>query len=502
EASAGNHEQSPIAPFIPLEETNVTPAVGYLPFASPVLEEPTTKQGYLSEEVSITEEFRSVTQASMEIKANQRGGGDDEQGNAVPERIGYGLSPFLQEQLKSLEGAMVEKVSNSRPKIQMVPYILRKKENFVKYYKPVVLALGPIHHYDTDLEESEKLKLLLAGHFIKKNAVNKEDLCNKILMKIECLKACYAENLLTIYSDEQLTWMFLVDGCAVLCFIQCLVVEVEGGKKVGFRYDKLNALNVKIDRIPFIIRDLFLLENQLPYQLLLLICSVTANSERLIGTIKMLAAERAGAEAPPSPESVKGGEPHHLLDLLRDYLVVKHEDSSKEEKLPCSNRQAQNTSSHEQQQNGKEKKPQYSNQYTFRNVAELKASGIEFKRSKTNSLKAISFDPSWFLGTVKLPLLRVSDDSAPTFLNLIAYEMCPDFKNEYDVTSYMCFLDSLIDQPEDVAELRKANILHNLFGSDEEVASLFNEIATDLVPNPKFYGDVKEQIEDVFQNKW
>ncbi|KAJ4824554.1 hypothetical protein Tsubulata_038036, partial [Turnera subulata] len=427
----------------------------------------------------------------------------------------------MYEQLKSLEGAMVEKVSNPKPKIQMVPSILRKKQNLEKYYNPVVLALGPIHHNDTELEESEKLKLLLAGHFIKKNAVDKEDLCNKILTKIEYLKGCYAENLLAIYGDEQLTWMFLVDGCAVLGFIQCLVVEVEGGKKVGFRYDKLNALNVKIDRIPFIIRDLFLLENQVPYQLLLLICSVTANSERLIGRIKMLAAERAGAEAPPSPESVKGGEPHHLLDLLRDYLVIKHEDSLKEEKFPCSNRKAQNvfelqrgepsqsilpgfkqTGSHEQQQNGKEKKPQYSNQYTFRNVAELKASGIEFKRSKTNSLKAISFDPSWFLGIVKLPLLRVSDDSAPTFLNLIAYEMCPDFKNEYDVTSYICFLDSLIDQPEDVAELRKANILHNLFGSDEEVASLFNEIATDLVPNPKFYGDVKEQIEDVFQNKW
>ncbi|KAJ4830186.1 hypothetical protein Tsubulata_046690 [Turnera subulata] len=89
-------------------------------------------------------------------------------------------------------------------------------------------------------------------------------------------------------------------------------------------------------------------------------------------------------------------------------------------------------------------------------VTELKASGAEFKRSKTNSLvKAISFRPRWLFGTVRLSLLRISDDSVPTFLNLIAYEMCPDFMNEYEAISYICFLDSLTNELEDV--LRKAH---------------------------------------------
>ncbi|GMY19170.1 upf0481 protein, partial [Fagus crenata] len=65
--------------------------------------------------------------------------------------------------------------------------------------------------------------------------------------------------------------------------------------------------------------------------------------------------------------------------------------------------------------------------------------------------------------------------------------MCPDFENNYGVTSYISFLDSLIDEANDVIELRKARILGNLLGSDQEVAQLFNEIGRDLVPNPEIY---------------
>jgi hypothetical protein len=62
--------------------------------------------------------------------------------------------------------------------------------------------------------------------------------------------------------------------------------------------------------------------------------------------------------------------------------------------------------------------------------------------------------------------------------------MCPDFDNDFGVTSYVYFLCSLINHPDDVKELTKAHILDN-FLDNEEVAKLFNDIATDLVPNPE-----------------
>jgi hypothetical protein len=100
-----------------------------------------------------------------------------------------------------------------------------------------------------------------------------------------------------------------------------------------------------------------------------------------------------------------------------------------------------------------------------------------------------------------LPPITVDDSTGPKFLNLIAFEMCPDFENNYGVTSYISFLDSLIDEANDVIELRKARILSNLLGSDQEVAQLFNEIGRDLVPNPKIYSHVRTQIQEYYDKK-
>ena len=95
----------------------------------------------------------------------------------------------------------------------------------------------------------------------------------------------------------------------------------------------------------------------------------------------------------------------------------------------------------------------------------------------------------------------MDDSTGPKFFNLIAYEMCPDFENDYWVTSYISFLDSLIDEAKDVIDLRKEGILRNLLGSDEEVALVFNEIGTNLVPNPEIYRDVRSKIQKYHEKK-
>ncbi|KAH1084279.1 hypothetical protein J1N35_024040 [Gossypium stocksii] len=97
-----------------------------------------------------------------------------------------------------------------------------------------------------------------------------------------------------------------------------------------------------------------------------------------------------------------------------------------------------------------------------------------------------------------LPPISVNDST----MNLIAYEMCSDFDNDFTVTSYMCFLDLLIDEAEDVKDLRDAGILYNRLGSDEEVAKLFNKMNTDLVPSPMIYSGVKEKIHNHCKNMW
>ena len=141
---------------------------------------------------------------------------------------------------------------------------------------------------------------------------------------------------------------------------------------------------------------------------------------------------------------------------------------------------------------------------SFRNVQELRAAGIHVERSKNENccLRDISFIAVTCLGFLFLPPMIVDDSTKPKFLNLIAYEMCLDFENDFGVTSFISFLDSLIDEANDVKMLRKAGVLYNCLGSDEEVAKLFNEIGTDLVPNIEIYNYVRSEIQKHYKNKW
>ncbi|MBA0788795.1 hypothetical protein Gotri_025654, partial [Gossypium trilobum] len=132
----------------------------------------------------------------------------------------------------------------------------------------------------------------------------------------------------------------------------------------------------------------------------------------------------------------------------------------------------------------------------------LKNAGIWLKASETSCLTDISFNRIFFVGKLWLPPITVDDSTGPKFMNLIAHEMCPDFYNDFTVTSYICFLDSLIDEAEDVKDLRDAGILYNGLGSDEEVAKLFNKMNTDLVPSPTIYNGVKRQIHNHCKKMW
>jgi len=135
-------------------------------------------------------------------------------------------------------------------------------------------------------------------------------------------------------------------------------------------------------------------------------------------------------------------------------------------------------------------------------VQELRAIGIQLRRADENYLRNITFTRrfNFYPGLLSLPPITVDDSTGPKFMNLIAYEMCVDFDNDFGITSYISFLDSLIDEASDVKDMRKAHVLRNFLGSDQAVAELFNEIGTDLVPNAETYKDVKLQIQGYYED--
>ena len=132
---------------------------------------------------------------------------------------------------------------------------------------------------------------------------------------------------------------------------------------------------------------------------------------------------------------------------------------------------------------------------SYKNVQELKAVGIHFKPSKTGFLKDISFT-SYFgiTGCLKLPSITIDSSTMIIFLNLTTQESSSN-RNEFSIISYLWFLDSLIDNWEDVKELQAAQVLHNFVGNKKEVAQFFNHVCGQLIPDLNIYKDVKQQIQ-------
>ncbi|KAI5388344.1 hypothetical protein KIW84_074148 [Lathyrus oleraceus] len=135
------------------------------------------------------------------------------------------------------------------------------------------------------------------------------------------------------------------------------------------------------------------------------------------------------------------------------------------------------------------------------NIQELKSNGIRIKSSES-SIIDMSFSHRWLIGELTLPEIVLDDLTISIFLNLIAYEMCPDFRNDYGISTFLAFINSLIRVPEDVKDLRLAGILFSNYGTDDELIKLFHFITTDVVSNAKSYSHLFGKINKHMANKW
>ncbi|PPD79256.1 hypothetical protein GOBAR_DD23805 [Gossypium barbadense] len=368
------------------------------------------------------------------------------------------------ENLRSLgkDGDQVD--LRAKPLIQRVPPSLGHHEDFRKYFKPKVISIGPLHHADPTLHKSEKLKLELAALFFKKIGIDKHTLYNNMKTEIDGLKKCYDPKALEkcSYDNAKLAWMFFVDGCANLQAVYMLY---------GPDYCRTpNEFLIKNELLTFVYSDLFLLENQLPFHVLELLTSSGDGKKFMDSIIRFING------------TVKNPQSHSRTD----FGLVNGGRSKESEFTYCIYYDDHTRT-----------KPHHS--HPFRNVNGLKNAGIWLEASETSCLADISFNRYFFVGKLRLPPITIDDST----MNLIAYEMCPDFyNNNFAVTSYMGFLDSLIDEAEDVKELRDSGILYNRLGSDKEVAKLIKKMNMDLVPSLMIYRHVKLQIHDHHNNMW
>ncbi|PIN08115.1 hypothetical protein CDL12_19308 [Handroanthus impetiginosus] len=107
-------------------------------------------------------------------------------------------------------------------------------------------------------------------------------------------------------------------------------------------------------------------------------------------------------------------------------------------------------------------------------------------------------------GELTLPSLTVNDSIETFFRNLIAFEQCEYYSN--DITSYVIFMDNLINTLEDVVFLLNHGIIKNELGESEVVVQLFNKLYKEVVTKTdnfyfaKLWEDVNVYNRDPFHD--
>ncbi|KAG7958815.1 hypothetical protein I3843_10G037200 [Carya illinoinensis] len=261
-----------------------------------------------------------------------------------------------------------ERVKKFKEENQVI-FLIRDHEQFVKYYEPRVVSLGPIHHGKENYQLAETFKSQLANEFFKSSDKTIEEICEVVDGEIKELRKCFEEEVTKKYNDVDLAWILVVDGCAILQYID---LAIKG---------KFKDLDIKHDSVAFCQQDLFLLplEDQVPYSLLELLMGLSKVGNELRKSVEEFI--KKNHQMPPE-------DPTHLLHLLRSSLLGPEKQSD----------------------NAKETRKIEGNP-TYRNVQELKAAGIHVKRGKNNSLRGISFYRNFKLypGFLSLPPLIVDD---------------------------------------------------------------------------------------------
>nr|GLL40519.1 UPF0481 protein At3g47200-like [Ipomoea trifida] len=378
-----------------------------------------------------------------------------------------------------------------------------------KAYKPQAVSFGPYHHGEEHLKAMEVHKHRALVRFLRRSGKPLEDYLHALEPLVQDLKDAY-DTTTTLpgcswqqqveEDDERISAQFLqlmiLDGCFMLEILRtgsgspkyCL------GKDDYAPNDPVFSDHGKLYLIPHLRRDMLVLQNQLPMLLLYTLHAVDNNvdvvEEEAVEFMNDLVIKIWNPNNSDPKKNL--GKCLHVLDLYRKNLLWEpaNKYSRKRQQHVNKRRGAREAARRRRRGDGDDQ--------IIRSATELYEAGIRFKKSKTQSLTDISF--RW--GVLRLPPITVDDTSESMFLNLIAFERSHVGAGN-EVTSYIFFMDNIIDSSKDVSLLHSSGIIQNAIGSDKAVAKLFNSLSKDITLDPDSSLDVvQNEVSHYCQKAW
>jgi len=404
---------------------------------------------------------------------------------------------------EKLEEANQDDVVSSWTKLSIykIPHYLRDSSGDDKAFAPQIVSLGPYHHGKKRLRQMERHKWRSINHILKRTKHDIRLYLDAMKEMEEKARSCY-EGTIGLSSNEFVE-MLVLDGC--------FVIELFRGATVGFKelgYSRNDPVFAMRGSMHSIQRDMIMLENQLPLFILDLLLGIQLGKPDLKGLVANLAlrffdplmptdepltkSDRSKLEstfrksttsATFDPLSDQGG--LHCLDVFRRSLLRSGPQPAP--RIWIKRRSNANRVADKRRQQ------------LIHCVTELKEAGIKFKKRKTDRFWDIKFKD----GILRIPRLLIHDGTKSLFLNLIAFEQCHlDCSN--DITSYVIFMDNLINSPEDVGYLHYRGIIEHWLGSDTEVADLFNRLCQEVVfdINNSYLSPLSESVNRYYNHRW
>ncbi|XP_010030528.2 putative UPF0481 protein At3g02645 [Eucalyptus grandis] len=381
---------------------------------------------------------------------------------------------------ENLEQACQDNEARSWPKLSIykIPKYLRDGQD--NAYVPRIVSLGPYHHNEPQVRQMERHKWRCLQRMLTRNSHKVGPYLDSMKEVEEKARGCYEGPI--DMTSEKFVEMMILDGC--------FVIEIFQGYAKGFEnlgYPPNDPIFSMRESILQIQRDMIMLENQIPLFILDQLLQLSEPDQKRC--VPDLALEFFGPLKPTGDPQTKPSSNSQEFAQLPDHgrfhcLEVFRLSLLGSGPRPESMAQIRRL-----------ERPQQ----LIHSVTELREAGIRFKKSETGGLWDIKFEG----GTLWIPQLLIHDGTRSLFLNLIAFEQSHiDCSN--DITSYVIFMDHLINSAEDVRYLHKCGIIEPWLGSNAEVADLINRLYQEVVfdVHGSYLSKLCEEVNRHYQRRW
>ncbi|KAK9108654.1 hypothetical protein Syun_024665 [Stephania yunnanensis] len=345
-------------------------------------------------------------------------------------------------------------------------YWFNKHDN-KEAYEPLIVSIGPYHHGRSHLASMEVHKRRAVRHFIKRSNKSIEFYLKEMRSVEKEVREAYEHldekkwgqynsSSSSSSSNQLFLQMIITDGCFILEFMEIL----SGAPKDYASNDPVFSYYGSIAHYNVVMRDLLLLENQLPYLVLKKLLVIADRSPELTEEN----AEAILSQMMMFPRDAGPGA--HMLDMYMRGMFKGYKRGTTTTSSDDNNNNNNNGSSSEAVV-----------QVVIPPTATLLSeAGITFKRAR--SFDEISFNEQ--TRTLYLPQLNIDDYTISTLMNLKMFELRGTTDRHFN--SYISMMRALMKSASDVRVLMSEGIVVNLLRrEDEEVLKLVKQLAEDAV---------------------